>query len=68
MERAPAINLPPVVVWLAAAFVGVHVVRQFLSPDLDQWVLVAFAFLPARYSEVGAASAGRSGARASGRR
>ena len=54
MEHAPAINLPPVVVWLAAAFVGVHVARQFLNPDLDEWVLLAFAFLPARYGEVGA--------------
>jgi membrane associated rhomboid family serine protease len=47
--RARAINLPAVVLWLAAAFIGVHVVRTFLSEANDEWVLGAFAFIPSRY-------------------
>lgn len=63
MDRAPAINLPPVVIWLAAVLIGVHVLRQFLSPGADEWVLYAFAFLPERYSAAGAALPGGVGAR-----
>ncbi len=63
MNRIRAINLPPVVQWLAIAFIAVHVVRQFLSEGLDQRVLVAFAFIPARYTAVGAQLPGGEGAR-----
>jgi len=52
MNRAPAVNLPPAVLWLAVAFTAVHAARQLLSPETDDWVLLAFAFLPARYGEV----------------
>jgi membrane associated rhomboid family serine protease len=54
MNRAPAVNVPPAVLWLAAAFVAIHVTRQFLSQGTDEWVLLTFAFLPARYSAIGA--------------
>ena len=68
MERTPAINLPPAVLWLAVAFIAVHVVRQFIGEADDEWVLLAFAFIPARYGAFGRSSflAGRR--RASGRR
>jgi membrane associated rhomboid family serine protease len=49
VDRQPAFNLPPVVVWLALAFMGVHAARQFLRAETDWWVLVAFGFSPARY-------------------
>lgn len=63
MERTPAINLPPVIVWLAVAFIGVHVARQFVNEGTDEWILVAFAFIPARYGELGALIPGGEGAR-----
>ena len=49
MERARAINLPPVVLWLSVAFIAVHVVRQLISEPTDEWVLLTFAFIPLRY-------------------
>src|SRR5688500_18544387 len=54
MSRVPAFNLPPAILWLALAFIAVHGVRQLLSEDADLWVLLAFGFVPARYSELGA--------------
>ena len=54
MERTPAINLPPVVLWLAVAFIGVHVARQLIGEASDEWVVYAFAFIPARYGAIGA--------------
>ena len=68
MERAPAFNVPPAVVWLALAFAAVHGVRQFLSDEAETWVLLAFAFIPARYGPFGRIPAGRVRRRASGRR
>src|SRR5688572_27561435 len=53
MDRAPAFNLPPVIVWLTLAFLAVHLLRQVLSPYADEWVLLAFAFIPARYGPLG---------------
>lgn len=49
MERNRAINLPPVVLWLAVAFIAVHVVRQLVSEATDEWLLLALAFIPSRY-------------------
>lgn len=47
--RQPALNLPPVVVALLAAFVGVHVVRQYLLGQAGQIeALFLFSFIPAR--------------------
>jgi len=53
MDRTPAINLPPVILWLALAFIGVHAARQFVSDSTDEWILFAFAFIPARYGAIG---------------
>jgi len=63
MQRAPAINLPPVVLWLSVSLIAVHVGRLFLGANLDEWVLLAFAFIPARYSEAGALLPGGAAAR-----
>ncbi len=58
LSRTPAINLAPVVLWLAAAFIAVHLVRQVLTPAWDEWVLLVFAFIPARYAEIGPGGVG----------
>lgn len=44
-----AVNAPAVVLWLIAAFVGVHLVQDFLPDRQSVWVLLTFAFIPARY-------------------
>jgi membrane associated rhomboid family serine protease len=54
MSRAPAISLPPVVVWLALSLAAVHGVRLLLSEEAESWALLAFAFIPARYGELAA--------------
>ena len=53
MDRARAINLPPVILWLSLVLIGVHVLRQFLSEASDERLLYTFAFIPARYTEFG---------------
>lgn len=45
-----AINAPAVVLGLIAAFVVIHLIRALLPLDADIWVLLAFAFIPARYA------------------
>ncbi|MGI9402195.1 MAG: rhomboid family intramembrane serine protease [Rhizobiaceae bacterium] len=51
--REPVFNLPSVIIWFGALLVVVHLVREFLlQPDQDLWTLFAFAFIPARYSEI----------------
>jgi membrane associated rhomboid family serine protease len=52
MERAPAFNVPPVVLWLSVALAAIHALRQVVSPDADAWIVLAFAFIPARYGPV----------------
>ncbi len=49
MDRTPALNLPPAVLWLSVALFAIHLVRQVLSPDAEAWAVLAFAFIPARY-------------------
>jgi len=63
MQRAPAINLPPVVLWLSFLLIAGHLCRQLLGGNLGDWVLVAFAFIPARYSEAGVMLPGGAAAR-----
>lgn len=52
MNRTPAINLPPIVLWLAVAFIIVHGARSLLGEEADAWVLLTFAFVPMRYGEL----------------
>ena len=46
----PALNVPAVVVGIGALLVGVQLVRVLLPYDLDITMLLALAFIPARYS------------------
>lgn len=52
--QPPVFNLPPIVTWLVAANVLVHVGRSFLSPQAQQWLFQTLAYTPARYSVDGA--------------
>lgn len=45
----PAFNVPAVVIVLLAAIILVHVVRSVLPQELDFELIVAFAFIPARF-------------------
>ena len=49
-QREPVFNLPAVIVWMVAALVAIHAVRVFLLPlATDNWLILVFAFIPARY-------------------
>jgi membrane associated rhomboid family serine protease len=52
-RHEPAIRAPAIVVIVLALLVGIHLVRQFIGPGLDEWVLTYLAFSPARFSEIG---------------
>jgi membrane associated rhomboid family serine protease len=48
-RREPIFNIAPAVTALAVGLLAIHLLRQFfLSDDADTWVLIAFAFIPAR--------------------
>lgn len=52
--RQPIFNLPDVVIFLIAALLGIHFVREYLlSPEVDFEVLLTFAFIPARITQAG---------------
>jgi membrane associated rhomboid family serine protease len=63
MERVRAINLHAVVICLALALVAVHAIRQLLSQAGEEWVLLTFAFIPARYGSEGVFLPGGAAAR-----
>ncbi len=49
-KREPAFNLPGSLVTALALLTFIHVVRTYLlSPQQDDWVLLQFAFISARY-------------------
>lgn len=48
--REPMFNVPGSVLALIGIFIAVHVLRQFLPYDQDDWLTVAMAFVPARYA------------------
>lgn len=53
--REPVFNLPVVIVWFGAFLIAVHSIRVLLlKPDQVVWMFEAFAFIPARYSEIAA--------------
>lgn len=52
--RQPILNIPPATKALLIANVVVHLLRLLLPGDLDDAVLVTFAFTPARYAAPGA--------------
>ncbi len=50
-QSEPLLNLPGVVAILIVGIVTLHAVREFvLSPQTDFWLLLQFAFVPARLS------------------
>lgn len=53
-DRQPVFNIPASVVLSALALVVLHALRIALPPDLGQLMLVALAFIPARYSGLAA--------------
>ena len=50
MRSPPIFNVPSSVVVLIAIFGLIHVVRELLPQDWDNWFLLAMSFIPARYS------------------
>ena len=50
-DRQKAINLPPVTAIIAALLIGIHLLREFLSPALDDQVVMNFALIPTRLTE-----------------
>jgi membrane associated rhomboid family serine protease len=49
-KRQPVFNLPGVILALLAAFMVVQLVRDFVSPATDAWLIASFGFIPARFS------------------
>lgn len=47
--REPAFNVPRSVLAFIIVLAAIHVVRGLLSPASNEWVLLAFSFIPARY-------------------
>jgi membrane associated rhomboid family serine protease len=54
----PAINLPPVTLWLIIINVVIHGLRLLLPDATDNALLEALAFVPLRYSESATAAGG----------
>lgn len=48
-DRQPAFFIPTTIIVLIALMVGVHVLRVFLAPGYDRFVVVMFGVLPGRY-------------------
>ncbi len=49
-EREPIFNLPGAVLAVLAALVGLHGVRELLSPEAADRMIISLAFIPARYA------------------
>jgi membrane associated rhomboid family serine protease len=62
-QREPALNIPPAVLGISAILIFVHAVRWALGPEIDEWILLAFSFIPARYGEAADFLPGGQGAR-----
>lgn len=45
-----AIDVPAVVLWFIVALLAVHGLRQVIGPQRDEWVLLTFGFIPARFA------------------
>ncbi|MDZ7823756.1 MAG: rhomboid family intramembrane serine protease [Ahrensia sp.] len=49
----PLFNLPSVLIFLVVLCVAIHVLRTYiLNPDWQIWLLVTFAYIPARFAPV----------------
>jgi membrane associated rhomboid family serine protease len=54
----PMFNAPTSVVVVVGSLIAVHLLRQLLGDDQDQRLVLALAFIPARFSEIGASLPG----------
>lgn len=52
-RHQPMFNIPPATMGLLLANIAMHLVRAVLPTDLDDAVVDAFAFIPARYATPG---------------
>lgn len=50
--REPILNLPAVVTVLLILMTLIHLIREWLPPEINAWAIAILAFIPARYSEV----------------
>lgn len=48
--REPILNLPPLTAAVAILLLAIHVLRLFLSVASDNWVILTFAVIPARFT------------------
>ena len=51
-RREPVFNVPAPVLWLIAIFCAVHLLRSSLPSETNQWLTVALAFIPARFTHL----------------
>ncbi len=51
--NAPLFNAPKVVIWLALAFLAIHLVVQFSPDTLANQIIMALAFIPVRFVDGG---------------
>ncbi|MET0968537.1 MAG: rhomboid family intramembrane serine protease [Tardiphaga sp.] len=49
--REPILTLPGALTAYVGLLIAIHVVRMVLSPDLDDWIIEAFGFIPKRYDQ-----------------
>ncbi len=49
-QHEPIFNVPTVIVTAVFVLVSVHVLRAVLPVETEQWLLLALAFIPARYT------------------
>jgi membrane associated rhomboid family serine protease len=49
-KSVPVFNAPTVVLVTIAVLIAIHVGRDVVGEDLDQWAVLAGAFIPARYA------------------
>ena len=47
--REPVLNLPGAMTAILLALAGIHLFRQILPLDSDQWIIWTFGFVPARF-------------------
>jgi membrane associated rhomboid family serine protease len=54
----PMFNVPNSVVAVLGCLIAVHLLRQLLTAAQDEWWVLALAFIPARFSEIGSSLPG----------
>ncbi len=48
----PMFNVPGIIIVLIGSFIAIHVVRQLISPVMDEWLILRFAFSAGRFFDV----------------